>query len=776
MIGQTISHYKILEKLGEGGMGVVYKAEDTKLDRLVALKFLPSHLASDEKDKQRFIHEAKAASALDHPNICNVHEIGEIGDGQLFIAMALYDGEPFSKKIEKAPLKIEDALDVAIQVAEGLQAAHEKGITHRDIKSSNIMVTDKGRAVIMDFGLARTIGAAKLTKSGATVGTVPYMSPEQARGEKVDHRTDIWSFGVVLYEMITGQLPFKSEYHEAVVYSILNESPPPVTGLRTGVPVELERIINKCLEKKASDRYQHVDELMVDLRKVSRPTVPQPMIPKKGLKVVWAGVSIILLALIGTYFLLSPKEEAPTIESLAVLPLKNLMGDTEQDYFVEGMHEALTAELSKIAALKVISRTSAMRYKGTDKPTPQIARELGVRGLIEGSVLRDGDQVRITVQLIHGPSDKHLWAESYQRELSGILALQSEVARAIAREIRMTVTPAEATRLARTRPVNPEVYELYLKGIFLRNTMSKVSVRRAIEYFEEAIERDPSYAPAYAGLSTSYSTLVWVHASVPPTPEIRSKAKEAAFKALELDESLAEAHIALAAVNRIFEWDWDGAERAFKRAIELDPSNSEHRMYYANHLLSLGRLEQAIAVNRRTVELDPVSPSAYAELGFALRVSNRTEEAREQVLKALELEPDCRPCLNQLALILLRNGDHTQAVATAERAARDLPAYKGWLGYIYGAAGRRTEALGILSELQELTETEYVRLREFAWVYLGLGEKEKALQWLEEAYAEHDIFLVWLKVSPLFDPLRDDPRFQKLLRRMNFPNAVETKR
>ncbi|HLE57225.1 MAG TPA: serine/threonine-protein kinase, partial [Rhodothermia bacterium] len=509
MVGQTISHYQILEKLGEGGMGVVYEARDTKLDRLVALKFLPPALAADATDKERFIQEARAASSLDHPNVCNVHEIGETAEGQLFIAMTLYDGVPLNKKIEQAPLPIEDALDVAIQVTEGLQAAHEKGIVHRDIKSSNIMVTGKGRSVIMDFGLARASGGTNLTRTGATMGTVPYMSPEQARGEKVDHRTDIWSFGVVLYEMIAGRPPFRSDYEQALVYSILNEEPEPLTGLRSNVPMELERIVTKALQKARDLRYQTADDLLADLRGLTRgiETGTRLKVPrrKRAAPRRWmyliGGILVLAAAavLVAPYLFRAPTD---TIDSIAVLPLDNLTGDPGQEYFVDGMHEALISELSKISALKVISRTSAMQYKGARTSSMrEIARELGVNGLVEGSVLREGNQVRITVQLIDGREDKHLWTQTYERELRSVLALHSEVAQAIARQIRVTVTPEEQVHMASARAVNPEAYEAFLLGRHYWNQRSIHGFEQAVESFQKAVALDPGYVAAYVGLA-----------------------------------------------------------------------------------------------------------------------------------------------------------------------------------------------------------------------------------------------------------------------------------
>lgn len=641
-------------------MGVVYKAQDTKLDRLVALKFLPPHLAADEQDKRRFIHEAKAASALDHPNICTIHEIDETPSGELFIAMALYEGTPLNKKIDQGPLKIDEALEIAIQTAEGLQAAHEKGITHRDIKSSNIMITEKGRAVVMDFGLARTTGATKLTKTGATLGTVPCMSPEQARGEKADHRTDIWSFGVVLYEMITGRLPFKSEYDEAVVYSILNQNPEPVTSLRSGVPMELEGIINKCLEKKASDRYQHSDELLVDLRKVAQKTTTQVKLAKRRLKPVWIAAPILLLSLIGLYFLLSLKDEAERIDSLAVLPLKNLTGDPGQDYFVEGMHEALTAELSKISALKVISRTSAMRYKNTDKAMPEIARELGVTGLVEGSVLRMDGQVRVTVQVIHGPSDRHLWAQSYQRDVRDVLGLYGEVIKGIAGEIAMTLTPQEQGRLSVESPVDPQAYDAFLQGnAYLRRWSSEAELRNAVTLFQQAIALDSTFALAYAQLSQAHAWLFWWWFD--RSNERLAQARAAAEQALLLSTDLPEGHTVLG-LTYMCELDVDRAWDHYSAAVRLQPNNAELHLFIGYAHATRSEWDKAVASAERAIDLDPYDAGKLRELAFYSIRLKRYAEADALLARAIALHPD------GLQLYILKASLWVRAEGTTENA------------------------------------------------------------------------------------------------------------
>jgi serine/threonine-protein kinase len=553
MTGQIISHYKILEKLGGGGMGVVYKARDLKLDRFVALKFLPHHLIADDEEKKRFIHEAKSASALDHPNICTIYEIDETEDEQMFIAMAYYEGETLKKKIDRGPLPLDEAINLAIQVAQGLQCTHEAGITHRDIKPANVMITNKGQAKIMDFGLAKLAGQkTRLTKTGMTVGTLAYMSPEQLQGIDADHRSDIWALGVVLYEILTGKLPFKGEYEAAMVYSILNEPPEPIIALRAGVPMELERIVNKAVAKNTNARYQHIDEILVDLRSLqtdfasgaSKQRLTAAKFSKKKRFYLYGGFATVLIFLIGIILFRGARETYPKHDSIAVLPITNLSGDPELEYFADGMTEALITDLAQISALKVISRTSVMQYKGAKKPLPEIANELKVDVVLEGSVQCFGERVKITAQLIEAATDRHLWAKSYERELRDILALQNEVARAVADEIQVKLTPQEQARLMSVHPVNPEAYQAYLKGRYYWNKRTKEGFKKGIDYFTTAIEIDPAYALAYAGLADCYNLLGnWGYL---PPKETFPKAKVAAMKAIEIDERLAEAHTSLA--------------------------------------------------------------------------------------------------------------------------------------------------------------------------------------------------------------------------------------
>lgn len=794
MIGQTLGHYRILEKVGAGGMGVVYRARDEQLERDVALKVLPSGTLSDDSARRHFRKEALALAKLNHPNIETVYEFGS-QEGTDFLVMEYVPGRTLAHKLAGGPLAEKEVLALGMQIAAALEEAHERGIVHRDLKPANIAITARGEAKVLDFGLAKLLcpdqelTADHLTQSRGAPGTLPYMSPEQLRGEAVDARSDIYTIGAVLYEMASGRRAFSEELAAQVIDAVLHQPPVSPRALNPRISAELERIILKCLDKEPERRYQSAKELVVDLRRVAVPSSSAAAaVPVASAAPAWKkrfasaaiaiaaalalAITLMALNVRGLRDRLIGRPRSPQIRSIAVLPLANVSGDPREDYFADGVTDALITELAQIGQLRVISRTSIMTYKDAKKPLPQIARELKVDAVVDGSVQRSGDKVRINAELIQASADRQLWAKSYERDLRDILALQSAVAKAIADEVQIKLTPQEQARLAKSRPVDPEALEAYLAGRFYWNKRTTDGLTKSITYFEKSVAKDPSYALAYAGLADAYHTLPEL--TVVPVGEAFPKARTAALRALALDDSLAEAHSALAKVREDYDWDWTGAEQQYKRAIELNPGYAAARTFYSNLLMELGRLPEAVSQARTALQLDPLSVLENDNLSAVLYYSGDYDQSIDQCRKTLEVDPSSHQAHRHLGQAYAQKQLYPEAIAELKKAIELSPQNgeaAAELGYVFGVSGRKEKARQILQQL--IRAGGYVSQYRLAIVYVSLGEKEKALNSLEYAVNERSPGVVHLKVSPLFLQIRSDVRFQKLLTTMGLADEKQ---
>jgi serine/threonine protein kinase len=767
--------YTIIEELGRGGMGVVYKAEDTKLKRTVALKFLPPELTHIPDVKERFTREAQAAAALDHPNICTVHEFDET-DGTSFISMAYIEGQSLKEKIASGPLELDEALSIATQVAEGLSEAHKKGIVHRDIKSANIMVTERGQAKIMDFGLARKTGGTLITRDGSTMGTVAYMSPEQAQGKEVDHRTDIWSFGVVIYEMLTGELPFQGEHEQTVLYSILKEKPEPITHGKSDIPGSIEQVVSKALEKDPDKRYQQAVELLDDLKSISAGIIPEEIKARlrkaklsRRKRTIITGAALIALIMIVSVFIIPRifhSGEEPE-KSIAVVPFHYLSDEPEKQYLADGVMEAILLNLSKIEDLRVVSRTSVEQYRNTDKTVNTICQELDVAYLLEGSFQKYGDTAKLSVQLIEPGRERHVWSNEYDRDWKDIISVQSEVAQTVAGELQVAIAPREKQLIEKIPTTDMTAYDAYLNGQFHLNKVTLNDLDTAMRYFELAIDKDPEFAEAYVGIAG-----VWVWRQqfmAVSADEAAPKIREACEKALELDSSLSEAYGMLAGMHAWGSWDWKAGEDMLKEAISTNPNSASAHSYLAFLLSILGRTEEATGHMELGLKLDPHDLFIKCLYSWYLLYVHRYDDCISVCQKVLVKSPDYFIIAQSLYTALYLTGRYEESLEAMELF------YTGEF-IDFDHAFDQYEKLGYggtlnleIDMLLAQSKSKPVRPTRLADLYLYTGNKERTLYWLEQAYEVRDLDLPCALTFPDRAILREEPRFQELLRKMNLP-------
>jgi serine/threonine-protein kinase len=783
----TISHYSMIRLLGAGGMGEIYLALDTKLNRKVAIKLLSPQSVTDTIANKRLIREARAAARLDHPNICAIYEVGE-ENNRAFIVMQYLQGETLADRIARRPLELSETLAIASQVADALLEAHVHGIIHRDLKPQNVMITPRGQAKVLDFGLAKLTERASpvdseaetetlLSQPGAILGTVPYLSPEQLEEKDLDNRSDIFSFGSMLYEMVTGKPAFAASGKGAVVSAILNKDPQPLARYAANVPSELERILRKCIVKDREQRYQSARELFIDLRNleadVGSATVATDGIlshARPGLvRFALASLAVVIFALLSyALYLLatSNKPKHKEIESVAVLPFTNANADPRIEYLSEGITDSIINSLSELPNLKVIARSSVFRYKERAVDVQVAGRELNVQAVLTGRLIQQEENLFISAELADVSDNTHIWGTQLNRRLSDVLTVQEEISRGITEKLRPTVSKEQAKLLTKPYTENREAYLFYLKGRYLWNKRTPEEVKRSIELFGQALQEDPLYAMAYAGLADSYS-LLGDYGALPPKEGFQ-KAKAAATKALEIDDKLAEAHTSLAHAE-LYEWRWPDAEKEYRRAIELKPGYATAHQWYANHLVALGRFNEAHTEMSLALEIDPLSLIINEVAGLHLYLSRKYDSAIAQLQKTVELDANFIPAHATLGQAYLQKHMYGDAVGEIQKAVAISgrnPDYLADLGYAYAVSGDKRKARMILDELTYMSSRRYVSPYCKAVVYSGLDEKEQALKWLENAYADRSSELMFIKGDPIFDKVRTDSRFLDLLRGM----------